>query len=817
MNKKGIAAVIVGVSLLCALGLIGMVGAVRKAADRRAAREAAEARWAEGRFLLRDELDAPPREEFDTTETERLIGAELDKDRPAERAAARDSETAPLPPDHPDAAEFAPLFVGLGRALVANDRDGVNVFCDQERLLREVVRFGGGRGWPGGPDEFRAAFQRDNPRWLADQLFPDQPFDWDSLRVCNVYWARERREAVLITHHRDTDDQLQRTRWWVVRGPDGWSVYDQTSVSAPSRSAAHLGFDFAPEVLAHRDAHPGVILDASEALVEACKGGPPVPPERLEQLLGRTRGVPMSRPARANRAIVEARIHIARGDLNAALDRLDESAQLNPDSWSALTWRLSVLNGLGRFEDVLAAVRVAQNEFGPTAATRTYEGFALEQLGRRGEAAAAYRVALDNARADAEALNGLRRVLPAGEKGELATRFAHVRDPHKLYYGTIHLARQDNDTAAEAALLDGFLKARPDDPFPLGEDIRRKVKAGTFADAAKVLTRGLKLKGEGDLDTVLTAYLFAMMRADKVLDGYAAVPAEHARRAFRTLADELEDELFDDDGKEPPQLKQLRDLIAAHRTRSDGDPWLAYFAGTIHRHAKEYALAEKAFAEGAAKLEPRKPDPDDGPNARDWDADRFRSRRVDCLFRLKKGLEAYKTVGPADDTFRELARMYDTDKDTAGLDKLILAHQVADTGDTELTYWRGRLLFLRGEYGRAVLVHEKYLEKSEANAPSRWLARNELVRARLRVNPTGAAESLAELGPESVNLPLRAAVAAATGDRAELERLLEESTKHGGKTWFYSDEDFRQFIGQEKYRDLRAKYPDPNPPPKQNG
>jgi hypothetical protein len=195
----------------------------------------------------------------------------------------------------------------------------------------------------------------------------------------------------------------------------------------------------------------------------------------------------------------------------------------------------------------------------------------------------------------------------------------------------------------------------------------------------------------------------------------------------------------------------------------------------------------------------------------------FRARRVECLYRLKKGLTAYAGIGPTADTFQQLANLYDNDKDTDGLEKLITAHANTGARDPELHYWRARVLFVRGEYGRAVLLHDKYMEAAPENAVNLWRARNELVRARLRVNPAGAAQSVAEIGPMKLNVALRAAVAAATDDRAELERLLEESIKHGGNTWFYGDEDFRRFIGAEKYRDLREKYPDPAPAPKDKG
>ena len=66
------------------------------------------------------------------------------------------------------------------------------------------------------------------------------------------------------------------------------------------------------------------------------------------------------------------------------------------------------------------------------------------------------------------------------------------------------------------------------------------------------------------------------------------------------------------------------------------------------------------------------------------DASRFRSRRVQCLFHLKRGLEAYRTVGPANDTFRQLAQMYDGEKDYTGLENLLTLHRLLGADDPEV-------------------------------------------------------------------------------------------------------------------------------------
>ena len=48
-----------------------------------------------------------------------------------------------------------------------------------------------------------------------------------------------------------------------------------------------------------------------------------------------------------------------------------------------------------------------------------------------------------------------RRVLGADEKAELGVRLAHAADPQKVYDEVVNEARQDGDTAAADALLDG--------------------------------------------------------------------------------------------------------------------------------------------------------------------------------------------------------------------------------------------------------------------------------------------------------------------------------------------------------------------------
>jgi hypothetical protein len=93
--------------------------------------------------------------------------------------------------------------------------------------------------------------------------------------------------------------------------------------------------------------------------------------------------------------------------------------------------------------------------------------------------------------------------------------------------------------------------------------------------------------------------------------------------------------------------------------------------------------------------------------------------RAACLFKLKKGPDAYRDVGPTIEPFRQLAGLYDTEKDFDGLTALIAAHRDREVRDPERTFWQAHILYRTGEYGRAALAFHKYLDESDKNAPSR--------------------------------------------------------------------------------------------------
>jgi tetratricopeptide (TPR) repeat protein len=799
MGKKGIAALVIGLSLFCAAGLIGFIYLVKTAGQRREERAAAARALADEERAWALEVER---------ETER-------KQARAEVAAVFADPARPAPDDE---AEFAAVFAALGRDLERGDARAVSRVFDAERMMQELDQIGAFDRVPGGPKGgFRDGMRKGIGEKFGSTLVDNPLARWERTDVRHVRWSADRQEAVVIAihHGNDADDVPSRIRWWLVRRPGGWKVYDFEDMHLGLRTTRFVAAVATPEMLERIVKNPDAFrtgaLSIQEAVSLIAKGDF----EGADKALAPARQQQWPPQIRAILELAEGTILLGRDDAAGALVRLEEAERLFPGMPANALARGSAYVALGRHDDAFAAIRAYQKEVGPDALSCTLEGHVLEAQGKNADAAGAYRRALDEVADSLDAFNGLRRALPAGQKKELGERLGRLKEPYKLYVDLVREAREDKDEAALDALLDGFLKAAPDDPSALGDDIRRQVKAGKFDAAAKIMERGLKVDDREDRLSVLNSYLFAMIGVEKLLEAYAAVPISHAADAFRTLAGDIEDEILDDDEERPKLTKRMRELMAAHRERVPGDPWLLFYEGALHQSAKEYEEAAKAFAAGAKKLPPRKIDPDD-PDDRDWAADQFRSRRVACLFKLKKGLDAYRDVGPAIETFHQLAELYDMEKDFDGLAALVEAHRAAGVRDPERTYWQAHILFRKAEYARAAPVFHKYLDESDEKARMQWAARDELLRCVLRTKPADAGKTLGQLGADKVPVGLRATVAAAVGDRAELERLLAETAKNG-RMWFYSDEDFRRFIYQDRYRDLRTKYPDPKPPPKLEG
>ncbi len=806
MNKRVVVALIVCASLLCGGGLIGLTLLVKVMGERRAVvRDRARAELEQMRER------AQVREKDPDLFLERVTEHTVDWD---EVAVAYENSK---PPPVADVAEFAPVFEALGRAIEREDKEAADRLTDLKRFVEELVRVS---GWQAdNPARTQELLEKEFRDHIARCLVEDKGLRWKHTDIRRIDWLDGGKEASVYAVHRSGTGESFKARWWFIRRDGEWKVFDTTDLYLALRFTRDPATLNVQEVTQLNSQKPGGYNAARAAISVATRAmNNGLNPDEADAALAPTRGLRLAPEDAAIRAIVEGRVLTRRGAFDDALLQFDVAERLVPGMPAAASYRAAVLNEAGRFEGALAAIREYRLRCGPDSHAHAAEAYALEGLGRQREAANAYRAALDDDPDARRSLLGLRRVIPDKEKPELGTRLAKARNPRRMYDEIVGDLHRDRDDIAADILLDALRKARPDDPRGLGDDVRRKVKVAKFDDAKKLMEHGLKAATRDDREQVLDSYLFAMRSTKKTLDAYTAVPTAHVAYAFRTLAEDLDDEYYDrDDGTPAAQLAQLKELVAAHRKSLPDDPWIWFYQGAIHQNEKDYDKAAEAFATGSARLPKVVVNDPDGEDDDAGAARRFRWRRIACMFSAKKGLEAYEKVTPTADVFQQLAGLYDRADDFDGLAALLTAHRKREPNDIHRTYWQAHLSFRKRDYATATLLYKKFMLETDEKVLNRWSAREEYVRGTLRTKPEDASRLLTELGADKVAHALRAAVAAETGDRSELERLLAETTKNGAKVWFYHDEDFRRAIGQEQWRDLRTKYPDPNPPSKLDG
>lgn len=186
-----------------------------------------------------------------------------------------------------------------------------------------------------------------------------------------------------------------------------------------------------------------------------------------------------------------------------------------------------------------------------------------------------------------------------------------------------------------------------------------------------------------------------------------------------------------------------------------------------------------------------------------------RAQRVEEQYRLKQTLPAYKDIGPDHKTFDQLAGCLVRDKDAAGLTKLLAAHGKLFPNDPWLEFRQAELHALQGEVPEAVASYRGFSRNPAASPADHYSAYALVVRTWLRAGDAQKArEAMFATGPEWLPIGLRGAVLALAGDVAGLERLLAARVKApGGLTPFYADEDYSRLIADEKFAELRKKYP----------
>jgi tetratricopeptide (TPR) repeat protein len=713
----------------------------------------------------------------------------------------------PLQGEEPE--QFRALFDELGKTVRERNAARLPELFDFERMCDECDR----AGLLGRAQAWRAQFVAGVQEGMVQSLIRQKEvLDWDRTEIRRVRWLVPGREAVVVARHSFSDDPgvTSKKRWWVIWNGNRWQVYDFEDLDVGFRASTVMGGIVADalggklgvaQAAALREASQGIW----DAIAKLSAGNAPA----AEEALRRGAGARLPAALEALRHLARGLVHSHQAQLAEALREFDTAEQLNSDLPILHFLRAQVYSQLDQPQKAIDHARKYIDALGPDANVYQTMGHAHESLDQHADAADCFRKALDDTPELDEALIALRPKLDVRDAGELRQRLRKMHDPDAHFDRLFNNAFWAGDCVAAEALCDGLSEIHADSVAVASARVRLKVRIGRIEEATALFRASLtKVTHQKDRDRVRLDYLYAMAAEGHGLEAYRAVPNTDAAAAFRTLADNLLD--FDLDPDDRPAArkpdKELRGLIDAHRQRQPADPWLHFYTGELHMQAKDYDAAEKEFAAGMAK-----PLDEESQN-------RFRWTRVWARFQAGRGLSAYGEIGPNDQTFRQLASLFNNPEHADDLQKLIESHRNATTKDGTLPVWQGQVHWLRHEYERAVTQYRHYTpppkekddeERFDEGLPWDW--EQNLVRSLIRLKRFDEARRELERPTLKHHTVLRAAVAGAAGDVAgtcqELAGFAKE--RFFSPAPLYADPDLGPALRSDKFAPLRQKYPEP--------
>ncbi|MGI8981594.1 MAG: hypothetical protein ACR2FY_20395 [Pirellulaceae bacterium] len=338
---------------------------------------------------------------------------------------------------------------------------------------------------------------------------------------------------------------------------------------------------------------------------------------------------------------------------------------------------------LGDGEKALAAAADYERVCGFAPDVARAKALALAQLERKAEAITELKRLLEFDPSDMVALQNLVRLLPVGQKGQIASLIAGSKDPPEtaLAIATSFLILEDEETTqAIKSLLE---KKYSGSPATHAFVARMHQHNEDFDLAAAAFRRAHAAEADADKKKQhWQEYVSAMHSAGKLVQAYEESPDSVEIFAYLTGGVGEEESVVG--------TKDLPPLLEAHRRRAPRDPQLYYCTGHLARQQGDLAAAEQAFAAGEsqAKDETQK--------------EQLQSARLEVLADQGRILDAYRDYESLDGTFQTLAAASIQQKKPSVLEELLRIHRKSNPQDPELTYYTIALDIERGNYPQAL-------------------------------------------------------------------------------------------------------------------
>ncbi|MHC4402908.1 MAG: tetratricopeptide repeat protein, partial [Planctomycetota bacterium] len=573
----------------------------------------------------------------------------------AEVSAAFNRE--PLGADEVRLGPIRSLFDGIVAATGTLDHAAFVEHVEVERFFVEMQRSGAMQ--PPSPYERSGAL-----RWVRQWL--SVPMEWDRYDLVHVELHANGEEAEVYGYFWCGPVTEWKVRWWLVRGSQGWKAYDWDILEYGLRASKEeaLCYEYQEDPQLARYFQVGELLATADALID--EGGF----EEAASHLRRAESLVVLPELKNDASLQIANAWMRCGRTEEALAAYGRVTE--PEASPGTLLGLAICHrNLGRRTTALELASRYEALLGSGPDVNRIKGNLLMAMGRLDEAAAEFRKSLKVDRNNLEVLKSLAGSLGDDEKDVVAECIACTDDPRGTAESLAESFEVHDVVAGVEAMGRLLAKIAPGTATAayvagLAEEIE-----GNFAQAARRFHTALTDETDADKrEQYLGRYLSAMVSAGRCVEGYLSAPEPTA--AFRHIVEwhgPPDDEISEE---------TLAALLKEHEKKQPEDPRIHYCRGMMLAGEKNYDEAQAEFAAGMAKTD---------------DEDLLQSlryQRIWAMYHAGRTLEAYGTIEPADETFRDLAEYYEFDSSPgriAELESLVKAHRARCPDDPWLDYY----------------------------------------------------------------------------------------------------------------------------------
>ncbi len=564
------------------------------------------------------------------------------------------------------APALRPLFDALGQATRAGDGRAIADLYDVQAMTRRagLARFGGAGSEAG----LRAGFARSQGKDPKEARWTR--YDFRSIR------RMADGSAVAIVFHHSEGFGVLKFRYWVSQRTGPWRIEDAEELSSGMRYSALIAAAATQMQGGARDleADTATVTEAMRLAIAQDGAG-------ARRKLALIKG-PIALPQlEALRRVAHALVEIQDGAFAAALTHLDAAERANPDMPLLMMFRGVALNGSNQHEKAVPHLEAFRDLLGDDAPVNFQLGLAYQAVRRPKDAAVEYRKSLDLDPDQAAALLSLIRCI-GDEDGreDVGERFAKLADPKAGFDYICSELEDDGDEAEALAILCAAMR-KIDARHPplayyesLGHAHRREPEkaAARFTEALAMQRDAATREKWG------RGFLAVLCATGRPEVAYAVLPDK--KEGFVRIARHLH---------ERGGRHSLVALCARHARFHPDEPTLPFYRAAGLLAADDPEGADAAFTAGMAT----KPDAEI--------VREFRADRVLARYQMGRPLDAYREIGPAKETFEQLAQLLASDgpEDLGGLAAL---HEKRFPGAPELAPVRCLLSAMRGKHEEAV-------------------------------------------------------------------------------------------------------------------